>query len=476
MSRVLKLVCGDFTLDLLNTSAEGISLAGGDDNWQPKEAEFVVEGIPPNLVEELSLLARGTSQNSLAKVLNQWNDMRQLVARYEARMPGDKPVWLHAKLANETSERRALVRRIDSAITSSGISDTINANYARIAAAIERHPYWEGTARTAFPESTASGLAVEVPYGTVGGNVPARIANFPFYIWYDNNGTPTTTALGKLWAGVRTYGEPVSLLGEKFSPTIEAEHYSYSPYSSSRAADSNASGGTKVLLPATIIDPGWVPRLYWQWEHLQANYSFDPHLQAGRFLWLMRAKVASGKWNARFHYRYSYDYSEGIRGPTVTISSSAWDYYEMGVQTVPLRDDHAHAETALMEDGAFQVELWAYATSGTASLEVDGIVMIPIEHGFMKIELAPTTGTAHEIWVSYSPEDTPEAVVVAPPPYFSVANRPVLEADNFYLPPGEGRIIVAYKRVVSATIGDSLTVGSALSGYYQRYLSLRGSA
>jgi len=457
----------------------GIYLAGGDDNWQPKEAEFATEGVPPNLVEEMALIARGTSHERLAVALYRWNAMRQQVVRYENRMPGASPVWLYAQLENEPYERRALVRRIDSAIASSGISDTINANRIRIMAAIERHPYWEDPSSTAspFPSGTASGLVFSYDYGDVGGDVPARIIQFSLY-------KPATGVPGhdvdKVWIGLRTLGASPDLLGRRFHAYYEAGRMGTVAGVSQMVADSEASGGTAIVIAsgsASAFTKAAVANIY---DAIGSGVESDKdmELQHGRFLWLTRARVEGGTWQLYLRHGHSGQVdTQYVQGPTVQVSGTAWMYYEMGIQELPLRNAHAYEIPERVSDSGQAVQYWARQVSGSGNMRLCGTVMLPLEHGFLKLENAgidPTTEYACYCSISSSPEEEIEGVTTRGSSDEIIA-RPTLEAENFALPTGDGRMFIVFQRGTASVLGDTVRIPGGEGFYRRRYLSLRGS-
>ena len=149
MARVLKLVKGATTLNLLNNT-DGISLRSGGDNWQPVYPIVSGYGEPEPVVETMRLQCRGTSQNAIAGTMQIWADMMRGASIYRTDANGTAPVWLHAKLDDETNERRSIVHRIDAAWVDSGMTETIDQDVLLFDAAIERGPYWEATSPTAF--------------------------------------------------------------------------------------------------------------------------------------------------------------------------------------------------------------------------------------------------------------------------------------------------------------------------------------
>ena len=149
MTRVLKLVKGSTTLNLLNAT-DGITLRAGGDNWQPQYPVVTVNGDPDPVVETMRLQCRGTSQNAIAGTMQIWADMMRGASIYRTDANGTAPVWLHAKLDDETNERRSIVHRIDAAWVDSGMTETIDQDVLLFDAAIERGPYWEDTTPVAM--------------------------------------------------------------------------------------------------------------------------------------------------------------------------------------------------------------------------------------------------------------------------------------------------------------------------------------
>ncbi len=149
MARVLKLVKGSTTLNLLNAT-DGITLRAGGDNWQPQYPVVTVNGDPDPVVETMRLQCRGTSQNAIAGTMQIWADMMRGASIYRTDANGTAPVWLHAKLDDETNERRSIVHRIDAAWVDSGMTEAIDQDVLLFDAAIERGPYWEAITPTAM--------------------------------------------------------------------------------------------------------------------------------------------------------------------------------------------------------------------------------------------------------------------------------------------------------------------------------------
>ena len=167
MTRVLKLVKGSTTLNLLNAT-DGITLRAGGDNWQPQYPVVTVNGDPDPVVETMRLQCRGTSQNAIAGTMQIWADMMRGASIYRTDANGTAPVWLHAKLDDETNERRSIVHRIDAAWVDSGMTEAIDQDVLLFDAAIERGPYWEAITPTAMGTMVYTNLVANPAFAIAG--------------------------------------------------------------------------------------------------------------------------------------------------------------------------------------------------------------------------------------------------------------------------------------------------------------------
>jgi len=182
MTRVLKLVKGSTTLNLLNAT-DGITLRAGGDNWQPQYPVVTVNGDPDPVVETMRLQCRGTSQNAIAGTMQIWADMMRGASIYRTDANGTAPVWLHAKLDDETNERRSIVHRIDAAWVDSGMTEAIDQDVLLFDAAIERGPYWESTTPVTMGTASFANLAENPGFEMLGAGSPDIFAG-----WTENWG------------------------------------------------------------------------------------------------------------------------------------------------------------------------------------------------------------------------------------------------------------------------------------------------
>ena len=135
----------DFTADI-----DQISLISETDGFKAAYGGWKQQATPDkngHIIETIKLRARGTSIDNLASKLQGLADKAWQVERYA---PIDRyPVWLRAQLPGETSARQAFVYGLEHEQASS-VFDVALRNQYRLneyMLAIERSPYWEGTAR-----------------------------------------------------------------------------------------------------------------------------------------------------------------------------------------------------------------------------------------------------------------------------------------------------------------------------------------
>ena len=111
MAIVLNLKQGDdgTILDLMDGS-DGFQLAG--QGWSPAVATPVHMGDPGPIIENIHLLLKRGTQDSIATYMQSLHEMQVLADRYINDPTQEEPIWLNAKMDNETGQRRALVYSI----------------------------------------------------------------------------------------------------------------------------------------------------------------------------------------------------------------------------------------------------------------------------------------------------------------------------------------------------------------------------
>lgn len=174
MAIVLKFKQGDSGTELnLNAGETGFQLAG--QGWNPAVATPVHMGDPPPINESIHLLLAHSSHDNIATSVQSLHEMQVLAERYVNDLTQDTPVWLHAKMANETGERRALVYSITVQYKTSWFGPQATAEDIPLVMTVVRGPYWENTTVRNLPDATPAAAACVVYDYTAAGDVVGQI-------------------------------------------------------------------------------------------------------------------------------------------------------------------------------------------------------------------------------------------------------------------------------------------------------------
>lgn len=426
------------------------------------------------VVERLTMLCDAGSHNALAGYFQTLDQARRWAPAYIADPTvsdvGDyDKVWLHVKMDNESGERRALVRAIGMKWLSNQIASADGAPESRVRVQldIEREPWWEALSATSWlGQSEASGACVVYDYTNSGaspvvGDVPARIRHMTI------RSDATGSRVGRLWIGLRSEDKHNTL--DDFEPIWECEDGTPGT-DAALAADATASptggGNTKVTVtPGTAT---WAKRLtITLGDVTSADYN-----NLGFYLWLLRYKLSAGSstWDAQLRFGYSGMADDDfVRGDIVELDNSSWDYIEMEAKMLPVR---GRFYTAVLEVGN-TVQIWARRTSGGANLDLDCLVPLTVDEGWLKIEdVDLAAGSVENLSVSEHPDGFLQAREWDTSGILAVAT---LGGDNFRLPVGDGRMYVVY---AGPTDSDLTTGGISFlsgSGFVERWANLRGA-
>lgn len=466
MADVLKLKRDATELTLLASEGNGLRVQ----KWFPKMADTPYVWIPPYLAESMDVLVDRTSHDDLATSMQALDQMRRWAAMYRREPLLREPVWLHAKMGGETGERRAYVRAIHGEWRSDQMGGAGHpAAYDALGRLqLERHPFWEapsavtGTALS----SPASEIAISHNYGSPAGDVGARIREFVIDL------DAAADSIDRLWLGLRStkFGTPGN-----FVPIWEFEDGSITgPDCGAPVADATASpggaGNTKRVV-SFAGTPGWASRCGIEVEDVSANYTD----QIGRFLWLFRYKVDAGT-ECEVHLRWGSSFAaiteNYIDGPIKVADNTNWDFLEMGEQQIPPHDMKPDITTS--KDRWVQgsvVYIRARRTSGSGSLHLDCLCLIPLDEGYL---IAKDIGCSHvNYFVKYYKMPNDNSIALVLDALEQPRNWPAWSEDNFDLPPGSGNVIVVHTRSTQSVLADAITIPTIQ--WYPRWANLRGS-
>lgn len=471
-----KLVYGDSEIDL--ASADGIYVRP---EYVPAVAQPTGDGsIPDYVLETLPVIINAADEDSLASILQDLHEAQRYAAEYWADTQQTTPVWYHQKQDGETGERRALVKSISftpdvSWFTPPGSYESFGGTIL-----IERHPYWEATTPRAFPHDTSisAGVVTLYDYTASGadilGDVGARIEDFPIEL-------ATLDPIGRFWIGLRSAARHGNVAN--FITTWEIEDGVLNEGESgiyvnmSRYASPGGDSGAAVVV--SEVDAEWDNT--WNYVvtgltlgNVTTNYSDN----YGRYLWLLRARVTSGTWEIQLRYGYVYmSDDEYQRGRVVEINSTDWDLYETDVMPIPMRNLQTIPTEILdaAHDSTWEIQIYAQRTSGSGNLVLDALFPIPIDEGYCFLK--DFSRDEYYVSIHTGPTDEIGAVITDGD---SIDFIPAVAAHGWYLPPGDGRMIIAWARSNSSMFTDRLEAiayrnGAPAGTYYERWLSLRGA-
>lgn len=446
-----------------------------ENGWKPTVAIPLANGDPGLMTESIALIAEGSSHDNLSTYLQTLALFQRYAAMYKRDTLWNTAVWMHAKMDGETGEARALVDTIVWSWESSPYGSVPNTQYAINASVqIVRHPYWERTTSREFPTTNpiaaAAAISYDYTWGASGpvhdivGDSPARIESF-----FVANATGGVT-MGRFWLGIRGAEKHGAITN--FVSVWECEDGTNSA-GAVDTVDATASGGDMVrFTPGS--DDTWLKVLTLKLSDVTANYGDN----LGRFLWLLRCKNnGTATYQIRLRFGYSgMDDADHVFGPIQEFSYSGYEFVEIGQSAIPLRNwQAATADMTASYEADCQVQIWAKRTSGSVEIDLDCLVRIPIDQGFLVVRDAAISSNDFFIF-NETPLGETQCVNYE-------SGTPVLtefldfDQWNFRLPPGDGRMIISYARPTGTVLTDQIGAGQAAGwdGYYERWASLRGA-
>jgi len=119
----------------------------------------------------------------------------------------------------------------------------------------------------------------------------------------------------------------------------------------------------------------------------------------------------------------------------------------------------------------------ARRTSGSGNLIIDALFPVPVDEGFVKIEVPADFSHLEKAEVGQDALGYWDAVVRLIPAGSGTSHLGILkEVNNFVLPPGDGYIVCVFSDYASSDITDLIDFAATATetSYYERWLSLRG--
>jgi hypothetical protein len=439
--------------------------------WYPSVAAVTGNRMPPLVRETVSFEVDEQTHDQLATTFQAMDNYRWLAREYINDRTQEHPVWLHAKMDNETGERRALVYDVGlqwqvDQVDENGMYVCDGNALAR--AEITRGPLWEDT--TVNTKTAAVNLSVlagtwDYSGADVVGDAPARIAELDMR--HQN-----TTHYTQYWIGFRGANKHGTLAN--FVPIWELEGGTPGTDTTAQALAGASPGAGNTGLRCTFATATWASRA----TIYLTNVTVNPGDNLGRFVCLLRAKVDAGT-TAEVQLSQGYHATpvlDGVLGPITEITSTSWAIYNLGIVTIPLRDMHVFplATWAATHELYYKLILRARRTGGAGNLEMDCLVMIPYDELFFYINRPETYSGNYRMVFGQSPEGL-WAVYgyfnTAPSDYWRELGE--ISAYGLGVPVGDGR---AY--IVMATAADAnvyTEVYKAELKIFPRWYNLRGT-
>jgi len=314
--------------------------------------------------------------------------------------------------------------------------------------------------------TAGGGVGLVYDYSTTNptGDMPARIAFMDF--------TANSSDLDRLWIGVRSEAKHPTIAN--YVPIWECEASTLNVLESgvtNETGDSTASNQEYVQVVETDLDwdDTW-QKVYERQEPIDGGKEAENY---GEALCLLRALVTAGTWEVQLRLQQGAS-GASIEGPIVEVSNTSWDFHEAGIFQFPIRDLRVIPTGTLADTFDANVYMTCYArrTSGAGNLKLDCFVKIPTDEAFIKVESAGVAVSSRLI-VATGPQNATQAMSATATLFddFGAASP-----SNWSLPPGDGRIFMAFARSANSTWADTVTINTSNAGaYYPRWHTLRGA-
>lgn len=414
---------GTYTLNLWN----GVFRVRG---WQSRPAG-------ERVIETFDLLAEGTD----AAIIAAENQLADHL--YEAEMFHRDPlrklgVQLRAQANNEVGSRTALIYRGDFVpAMQQTITPLLGKSGSFYQLALERHGAWE-TTTTGPTYSNVSVLGGIVSLTDMGGTLLGRMGQLDV-LARSGGGGP----LHKIWVGCR----PVYEGSTSFVAKWECESGTNGT-DAADTADAGDSGGNKVRVSFATV-----ATLAKRLSMTVATFITTPKEGVGRYLVLLRGSVTAGV--VAVQMRSGFSSSENFTPhKTVYLSNTTDQLLELGEVSIPpfgYRQQFSGNNTVEQ----FQLQLWAERISGSGSLDLDCLVLIPAEHSFYVSGASLSYNVSAVNRVTFLTFEDDQKTVLQ---YSADIPQSNLEFGhtNWAYPNGGGILVIAAERDGSQVIGDTV--------------------
>jgi len=459
MAEQLILVRGnDFVADVdhlhLLDDTDGITLERG--GWAPPVA---LNGI---VTEPFTLTVKGTSHDTLAAKLQGLEAKLKQIDEFLQATPEKYCVYLRDQATGETGARQALVTGWD--IRPGHSYHSPNYLMEKYLLGLQCVAPWEATADIDKDFSAVSCHGGASAFAAVEGSAPARIAL-----------TRVIGASGyttEIWAGFRTarFGTVANFV----SPwQLEAAGSLGTDTAVATDATASPGGGGNTKLACTFAtNAAMVQRARLLASDISAANYED---QRGTFDLILRAKVDSGV-TAVVRLDSGWLGGQTQYGQNVTITSTAWKYYNVGRITWPPTGRITSYWGGLYAACVF---LYAQRTAGSGSdaLHLDCLVPIPVDEGSFHLSNFTAITDSFDGAIVIHPAGIVQALLLGTASAgiagTSLPSAAGVTLENYRFPVGSAGNLIVAAQTASPALTDTVTVSMS---YFKRYLSMRGAA
>lgn len=426
----------------------------------------VVDASDPEawLAESITLRLHGSSVDNVAALEQALQDKVRECQNWQddAERYG---VWLRCQATGETGGRQALLRKLRGKALSDVYTPQLESLYwiRKYALEMERKGLWE---ETSFSNYTATGLNLVGGMsdltaggsGAVEGDEYARLA-LTNILGVNGGGGPIERA----WLGFRSTRHGTRANFQTYWSLRKSAAFDADTTGGTANADATAKDGYKTITTFATVAT-LLRRATIRCQDVTANYSD----QRGTFTILLRAKnSAAGTVRVRL--------ADGLYSNTTlrtqsraVISSTSWKFYEMGTVTIPSPAKLFNA-TSYLQNYAMGID--AERISGACSLEMDCLVLIPIDEGFVYAEgmqVQYSGGSTEPCYIAKKADGRVDATQFISSVAVSMCPAKVSKG----MPVGSVSIVGAGQRSTVSTLADNVTVDMYL---YRRWKFMRGA-
>lgn len=466
------IVSGASDFDLQN-GACGLKINYG--GWNRATPKQQVDGTyPATVVDTISLQVSASSSGALGTSLQDLDSWLFKASEYINSPAATSPVYIKTQFGAEASPYYATI--FNGAVEPRSSLYTVQGPRNRLLEydlALERAAFWESDQFDKLIMAGASTLGGQYDYGAAcgrnaAGTHPARI----YQTFIDLEAGTDSSGLAEFWIGFKT-----SKRGTRgnFKSVWELESGSATTNVSS-TGDATASNGNKMQWsPAASGGTNMNTRV--QMNVFDADgTNFED--QAGLHTILLRAKITD---TTTFRVRLASGYQlDTLRdNARVLISSTDWKLYDLG--TVLIAPSRYPMERPT--DGLFRNRLPSFmlavkaqvAVENSGSLDLDCLALIPQEDGACHISSASVNnGEAGELHMIHGPDDRRQAYTVSSGGLdgLGIAKSATPEADNYFLPTGQGTMVLAAQDADQHRLLEECRV---ILRFYPRWVFYRGA-